>query len=41
MGMDTNYGQMVQDMKVYGKMIRLMVKASLSMLMEIFMKVNG
>ena len=39
--MDINYGQMVQYMKVYGQMIKLMVKVNLSMLMEIFMKVNG
>lgn len=34
-------GQMVQDMKAIGNLIKLTVKENLSMLTEIFMKVSG
>jgi hypothetical protein len=39
--MEFKCGQMVQDIKEIGKIIKLMVKENLFMLMEIFIKVNG
>ena len=38
---EPNFGQMVPVMRECGEMIKLMVKESLCMLMEIFTKVSG
>jgi len=39
--MEFKYGQMVQNIKEIGNIIKLEVKENLNMLMEIFMKDNG
>jgi len=41
MAMEYKLGLMVLDMKENGKIIKLVVKESFGMLMEIFLKVNG
>ena len=39
--MEFKYGQMVQNTKVIGKIIRLKAEGNFGTLMEIFMKENG